>query len=233
MSAKNQKPEFRHPETVAYLQSLTKEEAAKHSPVVREHGGVVTHYWRDGDEVRCREVAAEELSGGQAPETEVLLAAAEAEFGRMLPRLKAALQGGGVPDLDAIETSVRGGLFGCGAKAYAAMFEELDAELPTPNCETCGKQMERQRRVAKTFHSRLGPFRVLRTYCTCRTCGGGHFPLDRALGLVGKSVTPGAESIYADVASSDSYETARHKLRNLAGVKVPKSTLRRSNLKIG
>ena len=104
MTGKNQDAEFRHPDTVAYLQSLTKEEAEKQPPLVRESGGVITQYWREGGRVRCREVAADELSGPGASETEALLAAAEAEFGRLLPKLKAELAGGGVPDLDAFET---------------------------------------------------------------------------------------------------------------------------------
>ena len=54
----------------------------------------------------------------------------------------------------------------------------------------------------------------------CRKCGAGHFPLDRALDLEGKSAAPGAESLYADAASSDSYEEAVRKLGNLAGMTV-------------
>ena len=233
MTGKNQDAEFRHPDTVAYLQSLTKEEAAKHPPIVRERGGVVTQYWREGGRVRCREVAADELSGPGASGTEALLAGAEAEFGRLLPKLEAELAGGGVPDLDAFETSIRAGLLGCGAKAYAALLEALDAKLPAPCCGTCGRRKERHRRAAKTFHSRFGPFRIWRTYYFCRPCGDGHYPLDRALGLEGKSATPGAESIYADAASSDSYEAAVRKLGNLAGVKVSKATLRRQSMRIG
>ena len=42
---------------------MTDEEAAKHSPVVRERDGVLTQYWRVGRRVRCREV---EASGGPA-----------------------------------------------------------------------------------------------------------------------------------------------------------------------
>ena len=98
MTIKKQDSEFRHPDTVAYLQSLTKEEAAKQPPLVRESGGIITQYWREGGRVRCREVDADELSGPGASETEALLAAAEAEFGRLLPKLKAELAGGGVPD---------------------------------------------------------------------------------------------------------------------------------------
>ena len=37
--------------------------------------------------------------------------------------------GFGVPDLDALETSVRDGLPGCGAKGYAALLEALDAHF--------------------------------------------------------------------------------------------------------
>ena len=210
MTGKNQDAEFRHPDTVAYLQSLTEEEAAKHPPIVRERGGAVTQYWREGGRVRCREVAADELSGPGASGTEALLAAAEAEFGRLLPKLEAELAGGGVPDLDAFETSIRAGLLGCGAKAYAALLEALDAKLPAPCCGTCGRRKELHRRVAKTFQSRFGLLSVLRTYYICRPCGGGHFPLDRALGLEGKSATPGKGSLlHADLQRKASTPTPR------------------------
>ena len=66
MTIKKQDSEFRHPDTVACLQSLTEEEAEKQPPLVRESGGAVMQYWRDGSEVRCREVAADELSGSGA-----------------------------------------------------------------------------------------------------------------------------------------------------------------------
>ena len=48
MAGKAQDAGFRHPEAVA-----------KHPPLVREHDGVVTQYWREGGRVRCREGAAE------------------------------------------------------------------------------------------------------------------------------------------------------------------------------
>ena len=122
------KQEFRHPDTVAYLQGLADEEAAKHSPIVRESGGIVTQYWRDGGSVRCREV---EAGDEPASEMEALLAAVEAEFGRSLPRLRAELRGDGVPDLDALETSIHEKMLECGAKACKAL-EAYGAELPTP-----------------------------------------------------------------------------------------------------
>ena len=231
MAGRTQDQEFRHPDTAAYLQGLTDEAAAKHPPVVREDGGVFTEYWREGGRVRCREV--EEPSRSGAPELEALLAAAGAAFGRTLPRMRSELRGGRVPDLDALETTVRDGMLGSGARGYAALLEALDAELPAPPCPDCGRRMERHGRAGKTFLTRLGRVRIERTQFRCRECGGGHFPLDRALGLEGRNATPGAESVLADAAGSDSYAEASRKLGNLAGVRVPKSTLQRHGARIG
>ena len=57
--------------------------------------------------------------------------------------------------------------------------------------------------------------------------------MDRAQDLEGKSAAPGAESLYADAASSDSYEEAVRKLGNLAGMTVSKATLQRHSIRIG
>lgn len=229
MMAKTQDTEFRHPETVAYLQSLTDQEAKKHPAIFREHDGVVTRYWRDGKRIRCREMKAEEA----ASERDALRAAAETEFGRLLPRMNAEFGGDGVTDLDTIETSVREGLLGCGARIYAATLEALDAELPSPSCPKCNEPMKRHSKAVKTLQTRLGPIRIKRNYFRCLECGVGFHPLDRALDLEGKSVTPGAESIYADTVGSDSYEEASRKLRNLVGVDVPKSALQRHGMRTG
>ncbi len=57
--------------------------------------------------------------------------------------------------------------------------------------------------------------------------------MDRLLDLEGRSAAPGAESLYADAASSDSYEEAVCKLGNLAGMTVSKATLQRHSTRIG
>ena len=206
MTIKRQDPEFLHPDTVAQLRGLTDEEAAKHSPIIRERDGVFMQQRRIGRRVLCREV---EASGVPALETGALHAAAEAEFGRSLPILTAEFLGGG-------------------AKRYAALLETVDAHLADsksrPSCPSCGQRMERRGRVGKTFGTRLGEVRVKRRYFYCRKCGVGDYPLDRALRLAGKRVTPGAEAVYADAAGSDSYEEARRKLWNLAGVTVSRAT---------
>ena len=134
MAAKKQESKLRHPEA-----------AAKLSPVA---GGA----------------EADELPGGQDLEMAALIAAAEAEFGRSLPRMKAELRGGGVPDLDALETALRESMLECLAKTYSAMLEAFDAELPLPPCPTCGELMERHSRAWKTILSRFGPVPICRIY---------------------------------------------------------------------
>ena len=233
MTIKRRDPEFLHPDTVAQLRGLTDEEAAKHSPIIRERDGVFMQQRRIGRRVRCREV---EASGVLALETCALHAAAEAEFGRSLPLFTAGFPGGGVPDLDAIETSIRDGVPGGGAKRYAALLETVDARLAgksRPSCPSCGRRMERRGRVGKTFGTRLGEVRVKRRYFYCRKCGVGDYPLDRALRLAGKRVTPGAEAIYADAVGSDSCGEANRKLWNLAGAAVSRATLQRHSVRIG
>ena len=96
-----------------------------------------------------------------------------------------------------------------------------DGELPPPSCPGCGRRMERHSRT------RIGPVRIKRSYCHCRACGGGAFPLDRAPGLEGRTTTPGADSLCAEAASSSSCGQTVRQLRNFAGVEVPKTTLLR------
>ena len=135
--------------------------------------------------------------------------------------------------MDALETAVRDGMLDSGAQGCAALLEALDAGLPAPSCPDYGRRMERHGRTGKTFPARLGRAGIKRNCFRCRECGGGHFPLDRALGLEGKAAAPGAESILADAASSESCGEAGCKPGNLAGVRVPKSTLRRHVAGIG
>ena len=225
---------FRHPDTVAYLRGLTDEEAAVHPPMFRRHGDGCIEYWLEGGEVRCREVAASSLpqpAGGPAV-LETLLSAVRDRFGDLLPKL-AAEADRPVPDLDSIELAIRDGSHASGATALKAVLEELDGRLPTPVCGHCGKAMARHRRKGRSVVTRLGPVRIERICCRCRDCGGGHFPLDRVLGIEGESHSPGAASLMADVVGDSSYEDASSKLRNLAGVKIPPSTLHRQGNRIG
>ncbi len=116
---------------------------------------------------------------------------------------------------------------------YKSLPERVGAELPTPVRTECGKPVERHRKFGKSLASRPGPVEAGRTHCRCRDCGSGLFPLDRALGLEGRTAAPGAASVVADAVVSDGLEEASRKLRNLAGVKVPATTLRRRTLEPG
>ena len=54
MAGKIQDREFRYPDTAAYLQGLTGDEATKQPPMIRKADGVFTEYWCEGGRVRCR-----------------------------------------------------------------------------------------------------------------------------------------------------------------------------------
>ena len=206
---KKKKAGCRLPKAVEFLADLSEEEAAAHSPVVllrRDDGGYV-RYWREGGQVRCRD--ADSAGGESRPGAlEALLASGRRNFEELFPKLAAELLGPS-PDLDIVETAFRDGLLGSGAA------------------------MRRHQRKSKRFATRIGPVKVERTYYLCPDCGGGHFPLDRALGIEGESHTPGAASIIADAVVDCSYEAAGRKLANLAGVSVATTTLQRKARSIG
>lgn len=230
MCGKDNEPGFRDPDAVEYLKGLARKNVSGTHRIVCEHDGVSTEYWLEGGEVRSRTIpsAAQAASSMAAFE-----AAALSGFAKLVPNLERELGGKEVADLDGIEIAIRDVTHSSGAALYKSLLERVDAELPTPDCPKCGKPMERHRKLCKSFASRLGPVEVERTYCLCRDCGTGFFPLDRALGLEGQTATPGAVSMVADTVVSDSYEEASRKLRNLAGVKVPATTLRRWTREIG
>ncbi len=187
---KKKKAGCRLPKAVEFLADLSEEEAAAHSPVVllrRDDGGYV-RYWREGGQVRCRD--ADSAGGESRPGAlEALLASGRRNFEELFPKLAAELLGPS-PDLDIVETAFRDGLLGSGAA------------------------MRRHQRKSKRFATRIGPVKVERTYYLCPDCGGGHFPLDRALGIEGESHAPGAASIIADAVVDCSYEAASRKLAN-------------------
>ncbi|MDE0533171.1 MAG: UPF0236 family protein [Albidovulum sp.] len=224
MCGSDNEPGPHDPDVVASLKELAGKGSGKHR-IVCESDGVATEYWLEGGEVPS--------AGQAAPSMAAFEAAALSEVAALVPKLESELDGKEVADLDGIEIAIRDVTHSSGAAMYKSLLERVDAELPTPDCPQCGKPMERHQKFGKSFASRLGPVEVERTYCRCRGCGSGFFPQDRALGLEGQTTTPGAASIVADAVVSDSFEEASRKLRNLAGVKVPATTLRRWNRELG
>jgi len=229
MCSSRNEPGAHDPDVVAFLKALAGKGAGKYR-ITCESDGIATECRLDGGEVRSRAVPS---AGRSAPSVAAFEAAALSEFARLVPKLENELGGKEVADLDGIEIAIRDVTHSGGAAMYKSLLERVDAEIPTPDCPTCGKPMERHHKYDKSFSSRLGPVKVERMYCRCRDCGSGFFPLDRALGLEGQTATPGAASIVADTVGSDSFEEASRKLRNLAGVKVPATTLRRWARELG
>ncbi len=221
----------RHPDAVAYLEGLTEGEAAVHPPLVRRHGDGFTRYWLEGGEVRSRDIGRDGLpTAGLRPDG--LPGADPAEFGPPLPRLAADLASG-APDLDGGGRALRDASPGGGAAALKTLPGWLDATLPAPECEGCGRPMARHPVRKRSWLTRLGRVAVKRSYFRCRSCGGGCFPLDRALGLEGGTVTPGMESVMAETAPLMSFEAAGRHVANLAGVRASPSSLRRLALRPG
>ena len=72
-----------------------------------------------------------------------------------------------------------------------------------------------------------------RSYFRCRSCGGGCFPLDRALGLEGGTVTPGTASVIAGTVPFMGFEAARRHIANLAGLDASSSSPRRWSQALG
>ncbi len=93
--------------------------------------------------------------------------------------------------------------------------------------------MARHSSASKSFLTRLGRVEVKRTYFRCGSCGGGCFPLDRALGPEGGTVTPGMAGVMAETVSLMGFEAARRTVANLAGLDASPSSLRRRALALG
>ncbi len=222
-----------HPDTVAYLEGLGEEGAA----VLRVHEGGYTRYWLEGGEVRSCDFTEGELPlagfgpvGGPLP---ALLGAVQAEFGPQLPKLAADLASGD-PDLDCAERVLRDSSLCGGATALKILFEQLGEALPPPECASCGKLMcLHGARKKKAWLTRLGRVEVERNYYYCRSCRSGFFPLDRALGLEGDTLTPGIMSVMAETTPMMSFDAASRHIANLAGVNASSSSLQRWSVALG
>lgn len=238
MERNTKSTQWRDPDAVEYLMGLPAEDAKLHPPVIRQREGGYTAYWRDGDKVSWREIAADELREfGQRPVApsaglDAFLADVRARFAELMPKLsKEAAQPGA--DIDSIERAFRDGCLSSGAVGLKAILETLDACLEAPECGHCGRRMVRHRRVAKTLTTRLGDIEVVRTRFHCRDCGNGFCLLDRMVGFEGDNYTPGAASMIAEAASVCGFAPAAKLLGNLAGVGVSASAFQRRAKRIG
>ena len=88
-------------------------------------------------------------------------------------------------------------------------------------------------RTKKAWLTRLGRVEVERSHYFCRSCGNGFFPLDRALGLEGDTLTPGMLSVMAETTPMMSFDAASRLIANLGGVNASSSSLQRWSLAPG
>lgn len=98
-------------------------------------------------------------------------------------------------------------------------------------------QLWRRARVRVTARPRACPTPA-QIISTGRKEAGGSTSIDCRFSLGVSNIggflsAPGAEGIYADASSSDSYERESSKLKNLTGVEVSKVTLQRRSVRIG
>ena len=98
--------------------------------------------------------------------------------------------------------------------------DRSDLEGSTRRCG-CGQQARFNGYRSKTFRTALGPLTLERAYYHCGACGQGSHPRDAALGLEGRSVSPGLERMIGSVAAQVSFARSSELLRELAGLHVP------------
>ena len=98
---------------------------------------------------------------------------------------------------------------------------------------TCGEPARYAGRRSKTFESVLGPLPLERAYYHCESCDSGFCPRDRALGLVGGSLSPGVLRMVGRVGAMVSFEEGHELLHELAGVEVPTKHVERAAEALG
>lgn len=141
-----------------------------------------------------------------------------AEINRELNRLL----GGEVPadlDFEALEFSARDWAMNALARMIEGWLnaDQSDSAGAAPACG-CGKPMRCAGRRGKRFTTVFGPVTLNRAYYHCPDCGKGFCPRDRALGLEGSSLSPGATRMTGFAAATTSFERSSELLRVLAGL---------------
>lgn len=111
------------------------------------------------------------------------------------------------------------------ARLNAARTDLAGARLP---CD-CGAQARYAGRRARTFTTALGEMTRQRAWYHCAACGAGFAPRDRALGLVGTSLSPAVLRMVGVSAARVSFAESSALLRELAGLTVdPKQVERQA-----
>ena len=125
-------------------------------------------------------------------------------------------------DFETLETAVRRRALGLAARLVEGRLnaDRGDRAGPRRPCAGCGGRAAYAGRRAKTVTTVLGPMRLERAYHHCARCDKGFHPRDRALGVEGTSLSPGALRMTALAAARASFAETAELLHDLAGVSV-------------
>ena len=101
-------------------------------------------------------------------------------------------------------------------------------------CEHCQADARFVSRRDKRIVSLLGELPLKRAYYHCRSCGGGHVPLDQELGLNSSHLTPAAAEVTCLAGVQTSFAQASETtLRKLCGLRLSESTVERTTESAG
>ena len=101
--------------------------------------------------------------------------------------------------------------------------------IPCP----CGQQARFVELRSKGFLSILGQTEVLRPYYLCQHCHTGRSPIDRALDIEKKELSPGVRRLQSFAGHADPFDQGRRQLKILAGIEVTTKSVERSAEEIG
>jgi len=142
--------------------------------------------------------------------------------------LAAALRHG-APDLEAVESAVRGAVLAVGASALGEFMTVVGSAAPAEpvECPDCGRPMRATGPRTKTVLTMLGQTAYTRSRYDCARCARSRYPGDEALDLAGSSRSPGVRRQAARLGAKEPFEQAAQDLLELAGVKLSRKDAER------
>jgi hypothetical protein len=136
--------------------------------------------------------------------------------------------GRGGQDLEAVELAIRTAVLALGGSLLGRLLAADPGHRgPRIDCGA-GHQAEFVAYRDKTLHTVLGPVPLRRAWYHCASCGHGHAPRDKQLGVAGTSLTPGLRRMIDRVGAAVPFAPAGRLLVDLAGVNVNAKAVQRA-----
>jgi hypothetical protein len=104
-------------------------------------------------------------------------------------------------------------------KAYG-----LEQQRQTLACPGCGRLLKARGLHERTVETLVGEIRLRRPYFYCERCGQGSYPLDEALGVVGRKKQPAVQRAVVRLTKEVPYETACELFEELTGLRMGEQT---------